>query len=145
MDGGMLSQDEINALLSGMAENGGEPPKSDSPAVESSLTDVEKDAIGEIANISMGTSATTLYSLVNCKVDITAPTVTETNWEGLIGDYDAPCVFIQIKYTVGLEGSNIIILKENDVKVSNTIANDKRRSNTINNMININNTNKNTW
>lgn len=117
MDGGMLSQDEINALLSGMAENGGEPPKAESPAVEENLTAAERDAIGEIANISMGTSATTLYSLVNCKVDITAPTVTETNWEGLIGDYDAPCVFIQIKYTVGLEGSNIIILKEKDVKV----------------------------
>ena len=31
--------------------------------------------------------------------------------------YERPCVFIQIKYTVGLDGTNILILKEHDVKV----------------------------
>ena len=81
MDGGMLSQDEINALLSGMME-AEEPASEASPAVEDDyidenlLTDVEKDAIGEVANISMGSSATTLFSLVNRKVNITTPVVT---------------------------------------------------------------------
>ena len=121
---GMLSQDEINALLNGIdltdesdddveAAPDGESNEID----ESLLSDVEKDAIGEVANISMGSSATTLYSLVNRKVDITTPTVSLANWSGVLDAYERPCVFIQIKYTVGLDGSNILVLKEHDVKV----------------------------
>lgn len=139
---GMLSQDEINALLSGMdltgdssAEITEELPDStpdssrhmspgdylsgSAPIVggEELLTDVERDAIGEVANISMGSSATTLYSLVNKKVNITTPVVTLAEWDNLLQDYERPCVFIQIKYTQGLDGTNILVLKEQDVKV----------------------------
>ena len=81
------------------------------------MTDVEKDAIGEIANISMGTSATTLYSLVNRKVNITTPVVEVCDWQNVAAKYEAPCVFIQIKYTVGLDGANILVLKDDDVKI----------------------------
>ena len=138
---GMLSQDEINALLQGMdlsdTADGGDTAAD--PAPESStaenndsgyvndaapvvtpgedLTDVEKDAIGEVANISMGSSATTLYSLVNRKVNITTPVVTLATWKTLLDTYEKPCVFIQIKYTQGLDGTNILVLKEHDVKV----------------------------
>ncbi len=119
---GILSQDEINALLNGMdnTEQSGTTGSDASGAGMAStetLTEEERDAVGEIANISMGTSATTLYSLVNRKVQITTPTVTVSNWENLIDEYKKPCVFIQIKYTSGLTGSNILILKEHDVKV----------------------------
>lgn len=125
---GMLSQDEINALLSGMELPGdeeesissAEPDNFDAGAEaddEYTLTDVEKDAVGEVANISLGTSATTLYSLVNKKVNITTPTVVMATWDDIANDYERPCVFIQIKYTRGLEGSNILILKEQDVKI----------------------------
>ena len=136
----MLSQDEINALLAGMdTSGGGDTAPADAPldsgmgddsfgagasapvggdAIdESLLTDTEKDAIGEVANISMGSSATTLYSLVNQKVNITTPQVELANWENVIANYERPCVFIQIKYTVGLDGTNILILKEHDVMV----------------------------
>jgi len=122
MDGGMLSQDEINALLSGMM-SAEEPASEESPAVEDEfidenlLTDVEKDAVGEVANISMGSSATTLFSLVNRKVNITTPVVTLARWKNVIEDYSRPCVFIQIHYTKGLDGNNILILKEKDVKI----------------------------
>ena len=84
---------------------------------EDLLTEVERDAVGEIANISMGSSATTLYSLVNRKVNITTPVVTMSNWQTVVEDYQKPCVFIQIRYTTGLDGSNIMVLKEHDVKV----------------------------
>ena len=137
---GMLSQDEINALLQGMdlsdtADSGASPEtpqdsssaentdnayvKDVAPTVgdEEKLTDVEKDAIGEVANISMGSSATTLYSLVNRKVNITTPVVTLATWKTLLDSYEKPCVFIQIKYTKGLDGTNILVLKEHDVKV----------------------------
>ena len=105
---GMLSQEEINALLN-------EPDGSG--AGEQPLSDVEKDAIGEVANISMGTAATTLFSLVNQKVDISTPVVSFTTWEDIVAAYERPCVFIRIGYTVGLDGSNVLVLKEHDVKV----------------------------
>ena len=121
---GMLSQDEINALLSGMDIGGDAQPESAGntqsqtvSAEDVQLTDIEKDAIGEIANISMGTSATTLYSLVNRKVNITTPVVSIATWDNFVDDQVKPCVFIQIKYTVGLDGANILILKEQDVKI----------------------------
>lgn len=122
MDSGMLSQDEINALLSGMdlsSNSGSGSASGDSASADSGdqLTDVEKDAIGEVANISMGSSATTLYSLVNQKVNITTPVVTIANWDSVLAEYERPCVFIQIKYTAGLDGTNILVLKEHDVKV----------------------------
>ena len=115
---GMLSQDEINALLSGMNAGSSDPQPDPQPAAtDEILTDIEKDAIGEIANISMGTSATTLYSLVNRKVNITTPTVSIANWKNFIDEQEKPCVFIQIKYTEGLDGANILIMRERDVKV----------------------------
>ena len=106
---GTMSQEEINALLnnpSGADEN-----------PENTLTDQEKDAIGEISNISMGTAATTLFSLVNRKVEISTPVVAFANWSDICDAYEKPCVFIRIAYTVGLDGSNILVLKEHDVKV----------------------------
>ena len=119
---GILSQDEINALLSGVSSGNDTPETQSQNAVSQesdafTLTDVEKDAIGEVANISMGTSATTLYSLVNKKVNITTPVVSLATWEDLQKQKEKPCVFIQIKYTSGLDGTNILILKERDVKV----------------------------
>ena len=148
MDGGMLSQDEINALLNGMntsdnstdegnastepeSGTGTDPAASDATTSDNSvvpapdegepdqslLSDMEKDAIGEVANISMGSAATTLYSLVNRKVNITTPVVSLAKWSTLTDSYERPCVFIQIKYTKGLDGSDILVLKEHDVKV----------------------------
>ena len=109
---GMLSQEEINALLSGV-----DITATDAVPEEESLTDMEKDIMGEISNISMGTSATTLSSLVNQKVDITTPNVGFSHWDELVSRYDRPCVFLQISYREGLSGNNVLILKENDVKI----------------------------
>ena len=111
---GMLSQEEINALLGGM---GDESSDASATADEDFLTDLEKDTIGEISNISMGTAATTLSSLVNQKVNISTPVVSFSRWDDLVESYDRPCVFLQISYREGLNGNNILILKENDVKI----------------------------
>ena len=115
----MLSQDEINALLNGMdiSENKTEEKPDAEPIDESLLSNIERDAIGEIANISMGSSATTLYSLVNRKVNITTPVVTLARWKNVLDEYEKPCVFIQIKYTRGLDGTNILVLRDHDVKI----------------------------
>lgn len=106
---GILSQEEISALLNDTG--------SENATQNTSLKDNEKDAIGEIANISMGTAATTLFSLVNRKVEISTPVVSLATWDDIVEAYERPCVFIRIAYTVGLDGNNLLILKENDVKI----------------------------
>lgn len=114
MDGMGLSQEEINALLNNM-----DSPEADELESEGELlTGMEKDAMGEISNISMGTAATTLSSLVNQKVDITTPTVAIATWPDLVEGYDdKSCVLLQISYREGLNGNNIFVLEEKDVKV----------------------------
>ncbi|MDR0324713.1 MAG: flagellar motor switch phosphatase FliY [Oscillospiraceae bacterium] len=81
------------------------------------LSSVEIDALGEIGNISMGTAATTLFSLLNHKVEITTPRVTVTTLSEMARQYPMPFVSVEVKYTVGLEGINCLFLHENDVKI----------------------------
>ena len=81
------------------------------------LTNEQIDTLGEIANISMGNSATTLSMMVNRKVDITTPNVTVIKRSDALDDYEKTCIFVQIHYVKGLTGNNVLILKENDVKV----------------------------
>ena len=113
MSDGVLSQEEINALLSGGIPDA---DTSDAAAGEE-LTPDEVDTIGEIANISMGTAATTLFSLVNKKVEISTPVVSMGTWDEIVDKYEKPCVLVRIAYTKGLDGSNILVLRENDVKI----------------------------
>lgn len=121
---GMLSQEEINALLGNMdADSTSEEAAPDTVQISSDISDTDKltpeesDALGEISNISMGTAATTLSILVNNRVDITTPTVSYTTLEELSAQSEAPVVFIYISYKTGLQGKNLLILKERDVKV----------------------------
>ena len=81
------------------------------------LTGEQIDTIGEIANISMGNSATTLSLMVNRKVDITTPNEKVIKRSEALDDYEKTCIFVQIHYVKGLEGNNVLILKEHDVKV----------------------------
>ena len=80
MSNGFLSQDEIDSLLGGESKE----QKAADEAVrkeEKVLTDIEKDLLGEIGNISMGSASTALYQCINQKVNITTPVVTETTLE----------------------------------------------------------------
>ncbi|WP_035796211.1 flagellar motor switch phosphatase FliY [Butyrivibrio sp. WCD3002] len=85
--------------------------------MDQALSNEQIDTIGEIANISMGNSATTLSMMVNRKVDITTPNVSVIKRSESLDDYAKTCVFVQIHYVKGLTGNNVLILKENDVKV----------------------------
>jgi len=118
---GMLSQEEINALLAGGMDSpsdGIDDLISSGGDTKGMLSEDEKDAIGEICNISMGTAATTLYSLVGQRVDITTPTVSCGTWDDLISGFETlPCVTLQIGYKEGLDGNNLLILREKDVKI----------------------------
>lgn len=78
---------------------------------------MEIDAIGEIMNISLGSSATAVSNMLDSRVDITTPTVAVVNAEDFaLGDME-PAVGVEIKYVTGLEGSNIMLLKMSDIKV----------------------------
>ncbi|WP_058485165.1 flagellar motor switch phosphatase FliY [Defluviitalea phaphyphila] len=115
--GDMLSQAEIDALLGGTDENTKENTSTTNQINIEPLTEEEKDALGEIGNISMGTAATTLFTLLNQRVTITTPKVKTMTWEELGVEYQEPCVAINVEYKEGLEGINLLILKEEDVKV----------------------------
>lgn len=119
--GDMLSQEEIDALLHGVSSEDESPneEKTDSPAgsEDTLLTPEEIDALGEIGNISMGTSATTLYALLGQKVRITTPRVEVTTWDEIAKLFDKPFVAVKVQYVNGLEGANLLIVKEEDVKV----------------------------
>ncbi len=106
----MLSQEEIDLLLKG----GGAAAE---PSKTAQLSDGEKDALGEIGNISMGTAATTLFTLLSQRVTITTPRVSETCLNDMIQNFQEPYVIINVGYTEGITGSNILILNEQDVKV----------------------------
>ncbi|MDN5330936.1 MAG: flagellar motor switch protein FliN [Tepidanaerobacteraceae bacterium] len=104
----ILSQEEINELLAKTLskKNEGEV-----------LTQEEKDTLGEIGNISIGTSATTLYTLLRNRVTITTPNVTITTIEELQKEFSIPFIAVIVDYTEGIEGSTILIIKEEDAKI----------------------------
>ncbi len=109
----MLSQEEINALLGdSVATN-----EDGNNTLKNILTDENRDILGEVGNISMGTAATTLSALLNHKVEISTPTVSMVYPKELSDKYDKPCVGLKINYKEGLIGSNLLILKQEDVKI----------------------------
>ena len=78
---------------------------------------MELSAIGEIMNISLGSSATAVSNLLDHRVDITTPTVTVVDVKDFeLGDIE-PAVGVEIKYVSGLDGSNLMLLRMSDIKV----------------------------
>ncbi|MCL2355859.1 MAG: flagellar motor switch phosphatase FliY [Defluviitaleaceae bacterium] len=119
--GEMLSQAELDALLGNVAEDFGDFEDESSTDVGSSdadeLSPDDQDVLGEVGNINMGTAATTLFTLLSHKVLITTPRVNVRTWSELSAGYDRPAVGIRVGYKMGLRGSNILILKDRDVKI----------------------------
>lgn len=112
----MLSQDEIDALLKGDIEE--EVNEVEAPLiVEDYLSLMEQDALGEIGNISFGSSATALSTLLNQKVDITTPTVSLIEKSKLVEEFPQPYVAIQVEYTVGFSGLNVLVIKQSDAAI----------------------------
>lgn len=110
----LLSQDEIDALLNDTFPSGSEEENNQTNDL---LSEVEKDTLGELANISMGTSATTLSSLLGKKVEITTPTIMVTTIGDLIERYPKPYVIVDVNYNAGIIGSNVFIIHTYDAGV----------------------------
>ncbi|WP_182070683.1 flagellar motor switch phosphatase FliY [Bacillus haynesii] len=105
-----LSQDEIDALLKGGDDTAQEQP-------ESGLSLMEQDTIGEIGNISFGSSATALSTLLNQKVEITTPTVSVIEKSHLNDEFPHPYVSIGVSYTEGFSGNNLLVIKQEDAAI----------------------------
>ncbi len=81
------------------------------------LSEMEKSALAEIGNISMGSSATALSNLLNQKVNITTPKVSCSTLEKVKRNYPVPCVVVEVEYVEGLAGSNVLIIKDKDAAI----------------------------
>lgn len=118
MSDGMLSQDEIDALLRGSDnDNENKEPLFVEPKVEDHLSILEQDALGEIGNISFGSSATALSTLLNQKVEITTPKVSILDKSQLESEFNEPYVAIRVNYTEGFSGSNILVVEQRDAAI----------------------------
>lgn len=81
------------------------------------FTDVEKDAIGEILNISMGSAATAVSELLGAKVWITTPRVELKSAKEMEYHKLEPAVCVKVHYVLGLTGSNMMVWKQDDVQL----------------------------
>ncbi len=119
MTDNMLSQDEIDALLRGTnnLEFNDEETHDLTPPVDMYLTSMEQDALGEIGNISFGSSATALSTLLNQKVEITTPTVSVLERNKLSEEFPQPYVAIHVSYTEGFSGANLLVIKQSDAAI----------------------------
>jgi flagellar motor switch protein FliN len=110
MSNDFLSQEEINALLSGENTTDASTDKAD----EEVITEIDKDLLGEIGNISMGSASTALYQLINQQVNITTPVVSVTTLKEIRQGFETPNIILDIKYIEGIVGRNILIVKIQD-------------------------------
>jgi flagellar motor switch protein FliN/FliY len=85
------------------------------------LTDLQKDTLGEIGNICMSSAATALHDILSRMVTITTPNVSITSIDELTGEYNIPYVVIDVSYTQGVLGSNLLVIKTQDVKLITSI------------------------
>lgn len=119
MNDGFLSQDEIDALLKGGSDDSQAPtqtPETSGMNLEE-LSDIERDALGEIGNISMGSAATTLSVLLGRRVSITTPRVSVDTLGSIKDHYPLPYLIVEVGYTHGIEGNNILAIHEQDALI----------------------------
>lgn len=115
MSDGILSQAEIDALLRGSDDVESDFIPEDISGDE--LSDIERDAVGEVSNITLGTASTTLSTLLGKKVSITVPSVKIISVKDFKIEYGYPHTVVDVKYTEGLVGSNVLILKNMDAAI----------------------------
>jgi flagellar motor switch protein FliN/FliY len=94
-------------------------PASEKPeqADELFMEPLEEDAISEIGNISMGAAATALSMLLDKRVNITTPRVSITTSQKVKDQFPVPCVVVKVRYRSGLEGDNVLIIREHDAAI----------------------------
>lgn len=101
-----------------MFDEGADPVSSSlAPDVNDLLTAIEQDALGEIGNITFGSAATALSTLLGQKVDITTPKVSAIAKNQLESEFPKPHVAVSVNYVEGFQGINLLIIKTKDAEV----------------------------
>ncbi len=113
MSDDLMSQEELDALLQEHSQ------KSRFPSLNTDdyLSVIEQDTLAEIGNISMGSAATVLSTLANHKVRITVPKVYVSTARAVAESYPIPCVVVNVDYVQGLQGANVLVIRETDALV----------------------------
>ncbi|GFZ83963.1 flagellar motor switch phosphatase FliY [Paenibacillus marchantiophytorum] len=112
-----LSQEEIDALLRQSSDDSPASSYHGPPKVEDYLSSLEQDALGEIGNITFGSAATALSTLLGKKVDITTPRVSIIGKEELEEEFPRPHVAVHVNYVDGFDGINLLVIKTSDAQV----------------------------
>lgn len=113
-----LSQEEIDALLRQTSDDGSfSGGVGGIPQVDDYLTSLEQDALGEIGNITFGSAATALSTLLGKKVDITTPKVSIIAQSELENEFPQPHVAVHVNYVDGFHGVNLLVIKTRDAQV----------------------------
>ncbi|MDQ0876432.1 flagellar motor switch protein FliN/FliY [Paenibacillus sp. V4I3] len=112
-----LSQEEIDALLRQSSDDSSASSFNGPPKVEDYLSPLEQDALGEIGNITFGSAATALSTLLGKKVDITTPKVSIIGKEELEQQFPKPHVAVHVNYVDGFDGINLLVIKTRDAQV----------------------------
>ncbi|OCT13924.1 flagellar motor switch phosphatase FliY [Paenibacillus pectinilyticus] len=112
-----LSQEEIDALLRQSSEESSASSFQGPPQVEDFLSPLEQDALGEIGNITFGSAATALSTLLGKKVDITTPKVSVIGKEELEAQFPRPHVAVHVNYVDGFHGINLLVIQTRDAQV----------------------------
>ncbi|MEW9667644.1 flagellar motor switch phosphatase FliY [Ammoniphilus sp. 3BR4] len=113
----MLSQEEIDALLRQNHLDEQSLNDNETLNINSYLTPMEQDALGEIGNICFGSSATALSTLLGQKTDITTPAVRVVEQNKLSREFPHPHVAVHVEYTEGFRGLNLLVIHSDDAKV----------------------------
>lgn len=112
-----LSQEEIDALLRQSADDSSASSFHGPPQIEEFLTSLEQDALGEIGNITFGSAATALSTLLGKKVEITTPKVAVISKDELEEQFPRPHVAVHVNYVDGFDGINLLVIKTRDAQV----------------------------
>lgn len=117
MSSDFLTQEEIDALLRDASSEQEGDAETEIEQGARTLTDLERDTLAEVGNIAMGSAATALSTLLNRRVWITVPNVRVTDMQEVVEQFPVPCVIVRVEYVKGLEGINLMIIKEQDAAV----------------------------
>jgi flagellar motor switch protein FliN/FliY len=123
-----LTQEEINALINGVESmpqaqidseleeflEMEEVERELEEDINSHFTEAEIDALGEIGNICMGTSATTMHALLGRRVNITTPHVALFRAENVLKSFKWPFMAISVEFTEGVFGKNLLVIRDYD-------------------------------
>jgi len=112
-----LSQEEIDALLRQSSGESEPASASGQETADSQLNELEADALGEIGNITFGSAATALSTLLGKKVDITTPQVSVISRDELESEFPRPHVAVHVQYVDGFQGINSLVIKTRDAQV----------------------------